>query len=60
MMYSLQNLGVIQSNHKKTEKNNLMKIESVFLVVSLLTIYKAFVSRDKTLYGQDIFIFKDR
>ena len=60
MMYSLQNLGVIQSNHKKTEKNNLMKIESVFLVVSLLTIHKAFVSRDKTLYGQDIFIFKDR
>ena len=60
MMYSLQNLGVIQSNHQKNRKNNLMKIESVFLVVSLLTIYKAFVSRDKTLYGQDIFIFKDR
>ena len=46
-MFSLQNLGVIKSNHQITEKINLMLIESVFLVVSLL-IHKEFVPMVKT------------
>ena len=49
MMFSLRNLGVIQSNHQITgKKTNLMYIESVFLVVFLLNIHEAFVRGTST------------
>ena len=59
MMFSLQNLGVIKKIIKKKNRkySNLMLIESVFLIVSLLNIHKAFVSREKTSLRSRRFLY---
>ena len=61
-MFSLQNLGVIQSDHeKKNQKIFQSDVDSVSVSDSFffLIFIKRLCLGTRHVYGQDIFIFKD-